>query len=143
MPKSKCGYGKQRLKTIRSLFFLTFRLKNTLHTSQNIINLQYFKPCQIPTDLRLNKTTESYYNNSSEIGGRGILRNNFDGTGNVDYNQIPLLKNLLEELLESLKGKASKYPGMAKTLRENRCKYSYTGIANIVKNGFKVVKLAS
>ena len=44
-----------------------------------------------------------------------------------------LPKHLVQELLESLHGKANKHPGISKMLIEIRQKYYYPGIAKIVK----------
>ena len=63
-----------------------------------------------------------------------ITRQYFDETGSVKYNQVLLPKNLVQELLESLHGKANKHPGISKKLIEIRQKFYYPGIAKIVKN---------
>ena len=63
-----------------------------------------------------------------------ITRQYFDETGAVKYNQVLLPKHLVQELLESLHGKANKHPGISKMLIEIRQKYYYPGIAKIVKN---------
>ena len=62
-----------------------------------------------------------------------ITRQYFDETGAVKYNQVLLPKHLVQELLESLHGKANKHPGISKMLIEIRQKYYYPGIAKIVK----------
>ena len=62
-----------------------------------------------------------------------ITRQYYDETGNVKYNQILLPKHLVNELLESLHGKANRHPGIAKMLQEIRCKYYYPGIAKLVR----------
>ena len=51
----------------------------------------------------------------------------YDETGNVKYNRILLPKHLVNELLESLHGKANRHPSIAKMLQEIRCKYYYPG----------------
>ena len=56
-----------------------------------------------------------------------------DETGAVKYNQVLLPKHLVQELLESLHGKANKHPGVSKMLIEVRQKYYYLGIAKIVE----------
>ena len=61
-----------------------------------------------------------------------ITRQYFDETGAVKYNQVLLPKHLVQELLESLHGKANKHPGISKMLKEVRQKYYYPGIAKIV-----------
>ena len=71
-----------------------------------------------------------------------ITRQYFDETGAVKYNQVLLPKHLVQELLESLHGKANKHPGISKMLIEIRQKYYYPGIANLLKNGFRAVKPA-
>ena len=45
-----------------------------------------------------------------------FTRQYFDETGSVKYNQVVLLKQLVQELLESLHGKANKHPGISKML---------------------------
>ena len=62
-----------------------------------------------------------------------IIRQNYDETGNIKYNQLLLPKHLVNELLESLHGKANRHPGIAKMLQEIRCKYYYPGIAKLVR----------
>ena len=62
-----------------------------------------------------------------------ITRQYFDETGAVKYNQVLLPKHLVQELLESLHGKANKHPGTFKMLIEIRQKYYYLGIAKIVR----------
>ena len=62
-----------------------------------------------------------------------ITRQYFDGTGAVKYNQVLLPKHLVQELLQSLHGKANKHPGISKMLIEIRQQYYYPGIAKIVK----------
>ena len=62
-----------------------------------------------------------------------ITRQYFDETGAVKYNQVLLPKHLVQELLESLHGKANKHPGISKMLIEIRQKLYYPGIAKIVK----------
>ena len=62
-----------------------------------------------------------------------ITRQYYDETGNIKYNQILLPKHLVNELLESLHGKANRHPGIAKMLQEIRCKYYYPGIAKLVR----------
>ena len=62
-----------------------------------------------------------------------ITRQYFDETGAVKYNQVLLPKHLVQELLESLHGRANKHPGISKMLIEIRQKYYYPGIAKIVK----------
>ena len=61
-----------------------------------------------------------------------ITRQYYDETGNVKYNQILLPKHLVDELLESLHGKANRHPGIAKMLQEIRYKYYYPGLAKLV-----------
>ena len=51
-----------------------------------------------------------------------ITRQYFDDTGAVKYNQVLLPKHLVQELLESLHGKANKHPGISKMLIEIRPK---------------------
>ena len=51
-----------------------------------------------------------------------ITRQYYDETGNVKYNQVLLPKHLVNELLESLHGKANRHPGIAKMLQEIRSK---------------------
>ena len=51
-----------------------------------------------------------------------ITRQYFDETGAVKYNQMLLPKHLVQELLESLHGKANKHPGIPKMLKEIRQK---------------------
>ena len=63
-----------------------------------------------------------------------ITRQYFDETGAVKYNQVLLPKHLVQDLLESLHGKANKHLGISKMLIEIRQKYYYPGIAKIVKN---------
>ena len=62
-----------------------------------------------------------------------ITRQYFDETGAVKYNQMLFPKHLVQELLESLHGKANKHPGISKMLKDIRQKYYYPGIAKIVK----------
>ena len=62
-----------------------------------------------------------------------IVRQYFDETGSVKYNQLLLPKHLVQELLESLHGKANIHPGISKRLKEIRQKHYYPGIAKIVK----------
>ena len=62
-----------------------------------------------------------------------ITRQYFDERGAVKYNQVLLRKHLVQELLESLHGKANKHPGISEMLIEIRQKYYYPGIAKIVK----------
>ena len=62
-----------------------------------------------------------------------ITRQYFDETGAVKYNQVLLPKHLVQELLESLHGKANKHPGKSKMLIEIRQNYYYPGIAKHVK----------
>ena len=62
-----------------------------------------------------------------------ITRQYFDETGAVKYNQVLLPKHLVQDLLESLHGKANKHPGISRMLKEIRQKYYYPGIAKIVK----------
>ena len=62
-----------------------------------------------------------------------ITRQYFDETGAIKYNQVLLPKHLVQELLESLHGKADKHPGISKMLKDIRQKYYYPGIAKIVK----------
>ena len=62
-----------------------------------------------------------------------ITRQYYDETGNVKYNQILLPKHLVNELLESLHGKANRHPGITKMLPKIRCKYYYPGIAKLVR----------
>ena len=62
-----------------------------------------------------------------------ITRQYFDETGAVKYIQVLLPKHLVQDLLESLHGKANKHPGISKMLIEIRQKYYYPGIAKIVK----------
>ena len=71
-----------------------------------------------------------------------ITRQYFAETGAVKYNQVLLPKHLVQELLESLHGKANKHPGISKMLKEIRQKNYYPGIAKMVKDGFRAVKYA-
>ena len=57
----------------------------------------------------------------------------FDETGAVKYNQVLLPQHLVQEILESLHGKANKHPGISKMLIEIRQKQYYPGVAKIVK----------
>ena len=62
-----------------------------------------------------------------------ITRQYFDEKGSVKYNRVLLPKHLVQELLESLHGKANIHPGISKMLIEIRQKFYYPGIAEIVK----------
>ena len=62
-----------------------------------------------------------------------ITRQYYDEAGNIKYNQILLPKHLVNELLESLHGKANRHPGIAKMLQQIRCKYYYPGTAKLVR----------
>ena len=62
-----------------------------------------------------------------------ITRQYFDEAGSVKYNQVLLSKHLVQELLESLHGKANKHPGISKMLKEIRQENYYPVIAQIVK----------
>ena len=66
-----------------------------------------------------------------------ITRQYFDETGSVRYNQVLLLKQLVQELLESLYGKANKHPGISKMLIEFRRKCFILESQKLSKNGFK------
>ena len=49
-----------------------------------------------------------------------VIWDYYDETGNVQYRQALLPKNLVSELLQSLHGKANKHPGFSKMLYEIR-----------------------
>ena len=51
-----------------------------------------------------------------------ITRQYLEETGSVKYNQVLLPKHLVQDLLESLHGKANKHPGISKMLIELRQK---------------------
>ena len=61
-----------------------------------------------------------------------VTRDYYDETGNVQYRQAFLPKDLVSELLQSLHGTANKHPGISKMLYEIRQKYYYPVIAIIV-----------
>ena len=72
-----------------------------------------------------------------------ITRQYFDETGAVKYNQVLLPKHLVQDLLESLHGKANKHPGISKMLIEIRQNITILALQRSLKNGCKAVKLAS
>ena len=73
-----------------------------------------------------------HYSNNLErivIKDEILTRQYFDETGNVKYHQILLPQHLLQELFQSLHGKAHKHPGISKMLQEIRQRYYYPSMA--------------
>ena len=52
-----------------------------------------------------------------------LLRKNYGDTGSVKYYQIPIPKQLVNEVLRSLQGNFGKHPGITKTIIAYREKY--------------------
>ena len=83
--------------------------------------------------ILLQDTRYQHYCRRLSVSDGFITRQYFDETGSVKYNQVLLPKHLVQELLESLHGKANKHPGISKMLKEIRQKLYYPGIAKIVE----------
>ena len=62
-----------------------------------------------------------------------LTRQRFDGTGNVKNHRILLSQHLPQELLQYLRGRVHKHPGVSNMLQEIRKKYYYPGMAKHVK----------
>ena len=158
--KNKFYNVKKKLGNIHQINYLIFHSKNLLHTklSQTFYASKTFLHDVILQQLRLKILEESYsetilvqdtryqhyYRQMDRLSVTDEIdtREYFDETGAVKYNQLLIPKHLVQELLEPLHGRANKHPGISKMLIEIRQKYYYPGIAKIVKNGFKAVKLA-
>ena len=62
-----------------------------------------------------------------------LFRNNYGETGSVKYYQILIPKQLVNEVLRSLRGEFGKHPGITKTIIAYREKYYYPKMTQLIR----------
>ena len=83
--------------------------------------------------------TDSRYKNYKAIEDRIILKDGllfrkyFGETGSVKYYQTLIPKQLIKEVLRSLRGEVGKHPGIYKTIIAYREKYYFPKMAQLIR----------
>ena len=67
------------------------------------------------------------------LKGRLLFRKYYGETGSVNNYQIPIPKQLVNEVLRSLHGEFGKHPGITKTIIAFREKYYYPKMAQLIR----------
>ena len=130
----KSDYHK--LSTLQQLSYTnSIAVEQNNHVTLQQLRLRILKESYSETILLQDNRYQHYCRQMDRLSvvDEIIASQYIDETGAVKYNQVLLPKHLVQELLESLHGKANKHPGISKMLIEIREKYYYPGIAKIVK----------